>query len=124
MTRRAGGFLPLTPPDRRSRDPLHLQIASQIADAIRRGAIDAGERLPSTRVLSRFLGVARNTVIAAYDELMAEGVIESRHGAGARITDAAAVSRTSKVRALRMAGYPARTVRITDPDGTVIAISF
>lgn len=113
MTRRAGGFLPMSPLDRRS-GPLHRQIAARVALAIRRGAIAGGERLPSTRALSRALGVSRNTVIAAYDELVADCLIDGRRGAGMRVASGESAARIRAKRA----------VRVADPDGTPLAIVF
>src|SRR3546814_12291201 len=45
-----------------------------------------GEPLPSTRLLAKSLGIARGTVIEAFEQLLAEGVLESRPGAGTRIS--------------------------------------
>lgn len=59
-----------------------VRIAAAIGDEIRRGALRAGDRLPSTRELARREGVNRNTVVAAYDELVAQGWIVSRGAAG------------------------------------------
>ncbi|HEX5421826.1 MAG TPA: winged helix-turn-helix domain-containing protein [Gammaproteobacteria bacterium] len=56
-----------------AREPLFLQIARAIAADIRRGRLAAGSRLPGSRTLARTLGVHRNTVLAAYAELTAEG---------------------------------------------------
>lgn len=53
--------------------PVFLQIAKAIADDVRRGRLKPGDRLPGTRTLARTLQVHRNTVIAAYEELAAEG---------------------------------------------------
>ena len=124
MSRRAGGFLMMSSLDRGSRDPLHRQIVRRIVEAIDRGEVAAGERLPSTRALGRSLRVSRNTVLTAYDELVANGLIEARRGAGARISPDAVGPRAAAVRALRDAGGPVRVIRIADPDGTPIAISF
>jgi GntR family transcriptional regulator/MocR family aminotransferase len=103
--------------DRRSSSPLHRQVSQQIARAIRMGA--AG-RLPSSRLLARLLGVSRNTVLTAYDELVADGFIQGRRGAAMVVR----TTRTGGVpdlhRLLRDAQYPARTVAISDPDGTEI----
>ena len=62
--------------------PLVVRIAAAITADIRRGALRAGDRLPSTRELARRFGVNRNTVVAAYDELGAQGWIASRGAAG------------------------------------------
>ncbi len=61
---------------------LFVRIAAAISDDIRRGALRAGDRLPSTRELAQRFGVNRNTVVAAYDELGAQGWIASRGAAG------------------------------------------
>ena len=60
-----------------SSGPLFLRIAQALADAIKRGRFVPGERVPSTRVLARELGVHRKTVVAAYAELRAQGLIAS-----------------------------------------------
>jgi len=65
-----------------------VQIAQTIADDIRRGALRGGDRLPSTRDLAAQLAVNRNTVVAAYDELMAQGWVASRGPGGTFVCDA------------------------------------
>lgn len=57
-----------------------------IRDKIFRRLWSSGGQLPSTRKLAEALGVSRNTVIGAYDQLVAEGYIESRTGAGYYVT--------------------------------------
>lgn len=59
-----------------------VQIAARFTSDIRRGVLRAGDRLPSTRELASDLGVSRNTVVAAYDELVAQGWAASRGAAG------------------------------------------
>jgi GntR family transcriptional regulator/MocR family aminotransferase len=68
--------------DRRARVPLPAQLARQLTARIRAGGLGPGDRLPSTRALARQLGVHRNTVVAAFDELVAEGWVEARRGSG------------------------------------------
>ncbi|WP_437678720.1 PLP-dependent aminotransferase family protein [Sorangium sp. So ce131] len=55
--------------------PIFLQIARALSDDIRRGRLRAGAELPGSRALARSLSVHRNTVLAAYRELAAEGWI-------------------------------------------------
>lgn len=62
--------------------PLHRQIYFGIRAAILAGRMKAGERLPASRRLAQALGVSRNTVLAAFEQLRAEGYIEGRIGAG------------------------------------------
>jgi GntR family transcriptional regulator/MocR family aminotransferase len=57
---------------------LHRQIRAAIID----GRLAAGLRLPTTRELSARLGVSRNTVVAAYEQLVSEGYLLSRQRAG------------------------------------------
>lgn len=58
--------------------PLYEQIYEYIREEIRRGAIQSGEKLPSTRALSRHLEVSRSTVELAYEQLLSEGYIEAQ----------------------------------------------
>jgi len=55
--------------------PLHAQITSQIADAIRAGRLQPGARLPAERDLSEALGVSRMTVRQALGALEREGLV-------------------------------------------------
>lgn len=57
---------------------LYEQIYGHIRDEIREGRLLCGERLPSTRALAEYLQVSRNTVEAAYEQLLSEGYIEAR----------------------------------------------
>lgn len=68
----------LIPLDSRSKKPLYEQIYSHIRTEIRSGALKAGDRLPSTRVLAEHLKVSRSTTQMAYDQLLAEGYMEAR----------------------------------------------
>jgi len=68
--------------DRRQKSPLFVQIARAIADDISRGRLRAGDVLPGTRTLARTLGVQRQTVVAAFNELYAEGWIVSHPARG------------------------------------------
>ena len=58
--------------DKESKVPLYRQIAISIINAIRNGTLKAGTQLPSSRELSKTLGVHRKTVIAGYEELDAQ----------------------------------------------------
>lgn len=73
-------------PDRRSSQPLYQQIADDIERRIAYGEFPPGSLLPSERKLAAQLGVNRSTVILAYAELRALGIIESRSGSGTRVS--------------------------------------
>jgi GntR family transcriptional regulator/MocR family aminotransferase len=71
-------------------DPLHRQIYAQLRTAILSGRLVPGQRLPATRGLAEQLGLARNTVARAYDDLLSEGYLEGRVGAGTFVSAALA----------------------------------
>ena len=75
--------------DPASRKPLFLQLAGAIAEDIRRGRLRPGEALPGTRELADTLGVNRNTVVAGYEELFAEGLVNPRVGGGTFVAERA-----------------------------------
>jgi GntR family transcriptional regulator/MocR family aminotransferase len=56
-----------------------------LREAIRSGRLAADSRLPATRALAVELGLARGTVSAAYDQLVAEGYLLARHGSGTTV---------------------------------------
>ena len=62
--------------------PLFVHISRAISDAITSGRLLAGSRLPGSRTLALALGVHRNTVLRAFDELLAEGWLHSVPGKG------------------------------------------
>ncbi len=68
--------------------PLHLRLAEALRRQVLQGLMTPGTALPATRRLARDLGCARNTVIAAYDQLKAEGYVEARGGSAHRIAAA------------------------------------
>ncbi len=72
--------------DRDSEAPLLRQLYLELRRAVLAGVLPPGARLPATRALAQQLGVARNTVVAAYDQLLAEGFIEGRTGAGSYVS--------------------------------------
>jgi GntR family transcriptional regulator / MocR family aminotransferase len=63
--------------NRNSEISIYMQISNQLINAIQRGVLPFGTKLPGTRALSIILQVHRNTIIAAYDELFAQGWVES-----------------------------------------------
>lgn len=71
LDRRAGG--------------LARQLAQLMRQAILRGELVPGQALPSTRLLAQSLQLARGTVVEAFDQLVAEGYLASRAGAGTQV---------------------------------------
>ncbi|MED3562035.1 PLP-dependent aminotransferase family protein [Bacillus xiapuensis] len=72
--------------DNRIDKPLYLQLADYIKEEISSGKIKPKEKLPSKRNLSNYLGLSLNTVQSAYDQLCAEGYIESKPRKGLFVT--------------------------------------
>jgi DNA-binding transcriptional MocR family regulator len=73
-------------PDRSSQQPLYQQIADYMERRISYGEFPPGSLLPSERKLAELLGVNRSTIVLAYEELRALGIIESRTGSGTRVS--------------------------------------
>src|SRR5918992_2566364 len=67
-------------------EPTGRSLQWRIYDRLRRdilgGRLKPGERLPSSRALARSLRVSRTTVVLAYDQLLAEGYLETRPASG------------------------------------------
>jgi len=64
-----------------SEQPIFIRLARAISDDVKRGRLKPGDALPGSRSLARALGVHRNTVLAAYAELAAEGWITTEAAA-------------------------------------------
>jgi GntR family transcriptional regulator/MocR family aminotransferase len=62
-------------------------LESELRSAIRSGRLVSGAGLPSTRALAADLGVARSTVVAAYEQLCAEGYLIAARGSGTIVAD-------------------------------------
>lgn len=72
----------LAPFDAHGAEPLYRQVYRRFRDAIDSGLLKTGDRVPSSRMLARELGLARGTVEAAYTQLTAEGYLAARGQAG------------------------------------------
>ena len=68
--------------------PIYRQISNQVKYLIASGRLRVGEELPGVRTLAEQLTVTPNTVVKAYDELEAEGLISRRRGAGTYVAEA------------------------------------
>ncbi|MEO8132895.1 MAG: PLP-dependent aminotransferase family protein [Betaproteobacteria bacterium] len=89
MVKRAGGALLLSVEiDHDSRRPISTQLYVILRDKILAGDFSPGDRLPASRTLARDLTLSRTTIIEAFDRLTAEGLIESRVGAGTYVSEA------------------------------------
>jgi len=106
--------------DRSSRD-LGKQLAQALRAAIRKGDLGGGDALPSTRALATALGVSRGTVVEAFEQLIAEGFLESRRGASTRVTRTASDERP--VARARRAAAPTRLRTLPDAAATFTRVA-
>jgi DNA-binding GntR family transcriptional regulator len=76
--------------------------------------------------LAKLLGVSRNTVLAAYDELAADGLILGVRGAGMRVNQGVLppAPLAGLRRVIRAAGYPASVLAFEDQDGNRLYLNF
>jgi len=105
--------------DRDSGVPIFEQIAAALRARIMAGEITAGSLLPPTRAFSEQLGVARSTVVTAYDQLVAEGYVKSKRGAGFQVEQVGDVSLPSAAATATPTAPPARKMlpfRPGEPD--------
>ncbi|MES1264813.1 MAG: PLP-dependent aminotransferase family protein, partial [Variovorax sp.] len=77
---------------RTSTQSLTGQLADRFADRIRTRLLAPGARLPSVRECARQQGVSPHTVVAAYDQLLAQGLVEARRQRGFYVRDSVAAN--------------------------------
>ncbi|WP_114239886.1 PLP-dependent aminotransferase family protein [Dyella sp. C9] len=82
MKRLHAGFLPSVAVDPAVDVPLYLQLSEWFRQAILQGQLRPGQRVPSTRRLADELNISRIPVLGAYEQLQAEGYLETFTGAG------------------------------------------
>ncbi|MDO6434962.1 winged helix-turn-helix domain-containing protein [Flavitalea sp. BT771] len=74
--------LPFIRIDRKVRRPAYQQLYDGIRLAILEGRLRPGDRLPATRLIAEELGVSRNIVVMAFEQLGMEGYIRGKSGSG------------------------------------------
>src|SRR5581483_9167424 len=67
--------------------PLYAQLYRALRSQILAGQLSPGARVPATRVLAVELGLSRNVVMLAYEQLLSEGYLVARTGAGTFVAD-------------------------------------
>lgn len=80
--------LPAVALDATAAAPLHRQLYEALRRDMLAGRLRPGQRLPATRPFADELGVSRNTVVMAFEQLRSEGYVAGRVGAGTFVTDA------------------------------------
>lgn len=107
--------VPALGPLDRAAGQLSRQLAQALRDAIRRGGLLPGEPLPATRQLAAALGLARGTVIEAFEQLVAEGFLVSRGRTGTWVAPALSLP----VAAMGLHPGEARPGRVAEPASRV-----
>lgn len=87
----SAALIPIIAINRGAERPLHQQVYDAYRMAIAEGTLRACQKVPSTRVLAAELGVSRSPVLHAYAQLVAEGYLQSRVGAGTEVSRAHSV---------------------------------
>lgn len=112
--------------------PLCSQVYAALRCEIVSGRLLAGQRLPSSRALAKYLSASRNTVLEAFDRLKAEGYLIGRVGSGTRVarpqphTYLSELPRLMAVRTkpfrqiVRESLYPANTACLQDSEANRI----
>jgi DNA-binding transcriptional MocR family regulator len=100
--------------------PLFRRLAVSLSRLVERGVLDEGERLPSERALATALSISRGTAVAAYDQLVADGVVERRQGSGTYAVGSAAVGLPA---GREGSGLVARLVDASAGHGEVVDLS-
>jgi GntR family transcriptional regulator/MocR family aminotransferase len=75
-------------PDSKAPESLYRQLYDKLRHAILAGRFSAGQQMPSTRILAADLEVSRNTVLNAFEQLIAEGYLEGAVGSGTYVARA------------------------------------
>ncbi|QJY45363.1 GntR family transcriptional regulator [Pseudonocardia broussonetiae] len=96
--------------------PLHEQIAAAVRRAIGDGEVAAGERLPPARELAASLDVSIHTVLAGYQQLRDDGLIELRRGRGATVRAGADDGRAGVVELARQLVEAARRIDLDEEE--------
>src|SRR5262245_31784568 len=99
--------------------PLHRRVYHALKSRIRDGRLAPAAPLPSTRELANDLRISRNTVMLAYEQLLAEGYVVSRDRATTSVasalpTSAAPPARPKSAQAAPVSAYARRLVRLVD----------
>ncbi|SSW71613.1 PLP-dependent aminotransferase family protein [Achromobacter agilis] len=102
-----------------SSEPMNKRLYQGIREAILDGAIAADSRLPATRDLAAELGIARNTVVHVYSQLLAEGYTRSRQGNGTFVNASVPDSYLASGRRRRLPP-PAQPRPVLSPRGAAI----
>jgi GntR family transcriptional regulator/MocR family aminotransferase len=92
--------------DRSAGEGLARQLYRQFRRRVAEGRLGGGTKIPSTRRLAEQLGVSRNVVLDAYDQLLSEGYLEARPGSGTYVSAGACFRAQSRRNVTTMSSLP------------------
>ncbi|WP_394666262.1 PLP-dependent aminotransferase family protein [uncultured Chryseobacterium sp.] len=97
--------------NRNSEVSIYMQISNQLINAIQRGFLPFGTKLPGTRMLSEMLNVHRNTIVSVYEELFSQGWVESLPNKGTFIIgkDQYQFLESKNLQKIQLENYPKST---------------
>jgi GntR family transcriptional regulator / MocR family aminotransferase len=107
-------FFELIHLQRKGSDPIYLQIVHQTIRAIRNGSLQIAYQLPGTRVIAEQLFIHRKTVVAAFEELEAQGWLTTKPNVGTFIANPEVIiqKRPSPQKNRKLAGFSFKTSQI------------
>jgi GntR family transcriptional regulator / MocR family aminotransferase len=91
--------------------PLRHRVADALIEVLRTGQLRPGDALPATRALAAELGISRNVVLAAYDELAAAGFLHATGGSSTVVASGADAAARAGVRSHIATAKPAPETR-------------
>ncbi len=101
--------------------PLHRQIYKTLRQAIISQKLQHGTKLPATRAIATTYGISRNTVLAAFDDLIAEGFLEAKVGAGTFVAHRATMQTRVTAQQLSQRGIALANTAVTIPRERILA---
>ena len=106
--------------ERGSSVPIYRQLDASMRRLILNGTLAPSQKLPSTRELAQELGVSRITVKSVYEQLVAEGYVFARTGAGTYVSDGLDIESSPKIRQPRHKAKPPN-VEISEHARTILS---
>ncbi|MEY4531872.1 MAG: hypothetical protein RLZZ156_2593 [Deinococcota bacterium] len=100
---------------------LHRQLYNTLRNAILDGVLPHGTKLPATRALANAHGISRNTVLAAFEDLIAEGFLESKIGAGTFVAHTSSPKQQIAAQELSKRGLELSSIAVSIPRENRIA---
>lgn len=96
-------------------EALHTRVARTLREAISRGLLPEGTRLPGHKALAALLGVSRNTLVDALEQLQIEGYVHARGRSGTRVSAPPTPSARTQTLTLPLSAWATRALAGHEP---------